>query len=62
MEEKSNGRKLYRTGDYVKLRCENAMLYYEGRCDAQIKVRGHRVDLSEIEKSVTSIKGKYHNC
>ena len=43
---------LYRTGDYVRL--ENGLLYYEGRCDSQIKVRGHRVDLSEIEKAVKS--------
>ena len=50
-------RRLYGTGDYVKLSRENAMLYYEGRCDAQIKVRGHRVDLSEIEKAVSSIEG-----
>ena len=41
---------LYCTGDYV--RQEKGILYYEGRCDSQIKVRGHRVDLSEIEKAV----------
>ena len=49
--ETGNG-PLYRTGDYVRL--ENGILYYEGRCDSQIKVRGHRVDLSEIEKAVKS--------
>ena len=45
---------LYRTGDYVRV--ENGLLYYEGRCDSQIKVRGHRVDLSEIEKTVKSFE------
>ena len=33
------------------------MLYFEGRSDSQIKVRGHRVDLSEIEKAASSIAG-----
>merc|ERR1739844_535704 len=41
---------LYRTGDYAKI--YNYRLYYYGRADSQIKVRGHRTDLSEIEKSV----------
>lgn len=27
-------------------------LFYDGRVDSQIKVRGHRVDLSEIETAV----------
>jgi len=48
---------LYGTGDFVRLKRENGLLYYEGRCDSQIKVRGHRVDLSEIEKAVTSVEG-----
>ena len=29
----------------------------QGRCDSQIKVRGHRVDLSEIQTAVTKIVG-----
>merc|ERR1719511_87328 len=40
----------YRTGDYAKI--YNSRLYYYGRADSQIKVRGHRMDLSEIEKAV----------
>ncbi|KAI4461100.1 ebony [Holotrichia oblita] len=47
--------KLYRTGDFAKL--EKGTVFYEGRTDSQIKIRGHRVDLSEIEKAVTSIDG-----
>lgn len=48
---------LYGTGDYVQLRRDNGLLYYEGRCDSQVKVRGHRVDLSEIEKAVVCLQG-----
>ncbi|KAK9708009.1 AMP-binding enzyme [Popillia japonica] len=47
--------KLYRTGDFAKL--EKGTIFYEGRTDSQIKIRGHRVDLAEIEKAVTSIDG-----
>ena len=48
---------MYATGDYAILERENGLLYFEGRCDSQIKVRGHRVDLSEIEKAVLSLDG-----
>jgi len=45
---------LYKTGDYATI--FNGKLYYEGRLDSQIKVRGHRVDLAEIEKAVCAIE------
>jgi non-ribosomal peptide synthetase component F len=46
---------LYQTGDYAVN--YNGRLYYEGRMDSQVKVRGHRVDLLEIEKAVYLQKG-----
>ena len=33
------------------------MVVYEGRTDAQIKIRGHRVDLAEVERSVAVAPG-----
>lgn len=30
---------------------------YEGRTDSQVKVRGHRVDLSEVERAVNEVTG-----
>lgn len=45
--------RLYRTGDYGSV--QDGFIYYEGRTDSQIKIRGHRVDLSEVEKNVLSI-------
>lgn len=44
--------RLYKTGDYGKITETPGKLRtiaYEGRVDSQIKIRGQRVDLSEIE-------------
>lgn len=47
---------MYRTGDYASFQSDGSV-HYEGRTDSQIKIRGHRVDLSEIEKHLLSIDG-----
>ncbi|XP_015117736.1 uncharacterized protein LOC107041628 [Diachasma alloeum] len=44
---------IYRTGDYARI--VKGMFIYEGRTDSQIKIRGHRVDLAEVEKSVAAV-------
>lgn len=46
--------KLYKTGDFARI--DRNTVYYEGRRDFQIKVRGHRVDLSEVESAVAKVK------
>ncbi|KAG4068312.1 hypothetical protein HA402_007832 [Bradysia odoriphaga] len=46
----------YRTGDYTSVQ-KGGCIIYEGRTDSQIKIRGYRFDLSEIEKNVLSIDG-----
>jgi non-ribosomal peptide synthetase-like protein len=43
-----DGGRLYRTGDLGRLTDEGE-IEYRGRADAEVKVRGHRVDLGEIE-------------
>uniref|UniRef100_T1IIQ0 AMP-dependent synthetase/ligase domain-containing protein n=1 Tax=Strigamia maritima TaxID=126957 RepID=T1IIQ0_STRMM len=44
---------LYNTGDFGRL--INGTLLYEGRTDSQIKIRGQRVDLSEIERAIVAV-------
>ncbi|CAH1789321.1 unnamed protein product [Owenia fusiformis] len=45
---------LYRTGDFCSFK--NGVLWYEGRRDSQIKLRGHRINTKEIERCARSIE------
>ena len=51
LQHRRNGSILYSTGDYGQYTVEGVM-EYAGRKDHQIKIRGHRVELSEIEKTL----------
>lgn len=42
----------YRTGDYARCRPRDGELEFFGRIDAQIKIRGHRVELGDIEHAL----------
>ena len=44
---------MFKTGDFGCIK--NGLLYFEGRRDAQIKVRGHRVDVSEVEFNLNEL-------
>ncbi|HET8887656.1 MAG TPA: non-ribosomal peptide synthase/polyketide synthase [Candidatus Angelobacter sp.] len=45
------GARLYRTGDLVRWR-RNGTLQFAGRSDNQIKLRGYRIELAEIERVI----------
>lgn len=48
--------RLYRTGDLVERRASGALAYL-GRSDSQVKVRGHRVELSAVEAHLCACDG-----
>ncbi|TWP47311.1 amino acid adenylation domain-containing protein [Lentzea tibetensis] len=51
-----DGGRMYRTGDLV-LRREDGQIVYLGRTDRQVKVRGNRVELGEIEAALAQLPG-----
>ncbi|MCF2859655.1 amino acid adenylation domain-containing protein [Pseudoalteromonas sp. SMS1] len=50
------GIRLYKTGDRVKLN-EQDELVYLGRQDGQVKVRGYRIELAEVERHLLALDG-----
>ena len=54
------GKKCYRTGDICRI--EGNLYYVEGRCDDQIKTKGFRIELGQIDNEIQKIPGVKYSC
>ncbi|MBX7043514.1 MAG: amino acid adenylation domain-containing protein [Ignavibacteria bacterium] len=52
----NTGRRLYRTGDRARFN-RDGLIEYLGRIDHQVKFRGYRIELSEIESHLKELHG-----
>ncbi|MFK3982281.1 amino acid adenylation domain-containing protein [Micromonospora sp. NPDC050397] len=53
------GGRLYRTGDLARHRPDGTIEFL-GRTDRQVKIRGHRIDLGEVEVACAHLPGVAH--
>lgn len=51
----SNGQRAYRTGDWGRRRDD--LLFCEGRKDLQLKLHGHRIELTDLEANFCALPG-----
>lgn len=53
----ADGQRWYRTGDLARLDPSTGLYSFVGRVDRQVKIRGHRVELDEVEAVLAACPG-----
>ena len=52
----AGAKRIYRTGDMGRMLPDGCLLHL-GRKDLQVKVRGHRIEMAEVEKALLNVPG-----
>jgi len=55
-KDNSLPQKVYKIGDMLR-KDQKGYYYFLGRADNQVKIRGHRIELEEVENSIKQIEG-----
>ena len=55
-DPQGGGKRIYRTGDLGRMLSDGCLLHL-GRKDFQVKIRGHRIEIAEIEMALASLAG-----
>ena len=58
MQGEQQSRRFYKTGDLVTY-CDDGSMRYHGRKDTQVKIRGQRVELGEIEHTIQTCRADW---
>ncbi|MCZ6535256.1 MAG: non-ribosomal peptide synthetase, partial [Chloroflexi bacterium] len=55
LERREGNQRIYRTGDLGRMQPDGCLTYL-GRSDSQVKIRGHRVEIADVESALLEVE------